>query len=132
MTTIAALRGATAMTPGSRVVELGVPPAWMADGVCATGEHDPDIWFADPASPDGMLAKELCFSCPVVLTCRAWARNSNEGTHEQNGIWGGGDFNDERTRCDNGHWETESSRNRSDECRRCVADRQATRRRKAA
>ena len=121
---------ATAVTPSSRIIELGKPPAWQAEGVCSTGDYDPDLWFADPHSPEGLLAKELCFSCPVLLTCRAFARHSNEGTYEESGLWGGGDFNADWTRCANGHWETPESRNSNDESRRCVADRQ--RRRRAA
>lgn len=121
-----------AVTTSSRVVDLGVPPAWMAEGVCSNGDHDPDLWFADPHSPDGMLAKELCFSCPMLLTCRAYAAHSNEGGFEESGIWGGGDFNADWTRCENGHWEAPGSRNKNDECRGCMAARQRKRRLQAA
>lgn len=60
---------------------------WQARGVCRSGSYDPDMW-----SPIGRnhaelaeLAKDICFDCPVMIMCGAWALEK----HEAHGVWGG-------------------------------------------
>lgn len=116
-----------ALTPSSIITELHRPEPWTEDGNCLL--EDPDLWHADPHSREGVRARELCFSCPVKLTCREAA----EARGEQFGIWGGEDFNDpEQTRCQNGHWEDENSRSARGRCLACRADASRAYRKRAA
>jgi hypothetical protein len=44
---------------------------WLADALCRTQQHDPDLWFAD-TTQDRALALHLCRNhCPVLQQCAA-------------------------------------------------------------
>jgi WhiB family redox-sensing transcriptional regulator len=70
------------------------PPDWHADAKCAT--LDPaasDVYFFGvddeerPALPPAAVSKarEICYSCPALLSCLTWALEQQEAF----GIWGG-------------------------------------------
>ena len=61
------------------------PPAWALNGVCASGEHSPELWFADHDSKEQRLAIALCNTCPVKRLCGQRARQ----LHERHGVWAG-------------------------------------------
>jgi WhiB family redox-sensing transcriptional regulator len=48
-------------------------PNWRADAVCRM--HDPEIWFPISAADTRTvtLAKDICWTCPVVAECSAWS-----------------------------------------------------------
>ena len=61
--------------------------AWMVDGVCV---GQTAVFFAPPGErPEAREAREgrarsICHTCPVLTTCRTWARSNREY-----GFWGG-------------------------------------------
>lgn len=61
---------------------LPVPPAWMAEGVCA--QTDPDAFFPEKGVPAN-AAKAVCADCPVREMCLQYALENDE----RYGIWGG-------------------------------------------
>lgn len=62
---------------------------WRDDGLCRNPVLDPELWH--PAGTTGHWAvqignaKQICFACPVLTTCRQWALDNRE----PHGIWGG-------------------------------------------
>jgi WhiB family redox-sensing transcriptional regulator len=61
---------------------LPVPPAWMAEAVCAS--VDPETFFPDKG-PVPVQVKAICNACPVSSECLEFAITNGE----QWGIWGG-------------------------------------------
>jgi len=60
-------------------------PDWKAEGaICATGNHDPDMWFSNVTALIAS-AKELCQGCPVRQECYDYGRDKGM----MYGIWGG-------------------------------------------
>ncbi|MGH8910534.1 MAG: helix-turn-helix domain-containing protein [Egibacteraceae bacterium] len=44
-------------------------PHWERQAACATGGHDPDLWW--PATPAAVeAARQVCAGCPVIGDCR--------------------------------------------------------------
>lgn len=60
---------------------------WQKNGLCRTGEYDPEIWMPEGRTMerDAEVAKDICYDCPVMLECGKWALD----THEVHGVWGG-------------------------------------------
>lgn len=60
---------------------------WQARGLCRSGAYDPNLW--SPIGPNheeiAERAKDVCFDCPVMIQCGAWALDK----HEAHGVWGG-------------------------------------------
>ncbi|KAB7850351.1 WhiB family transcriptional regulator [Streptomyces mobaraensis] len=60
---------------------------WRRDAACQG--HDPELFFPigtdAPAMRQTEQAKAVCFGCPVIDACRAWALD----THQDHGVWGG-------------------------------------------
>lgn len=55
------------------------------DANCASGEHDPDMWFPDPTD-DYRQAVEVCMAaCPLREACLEAALTRRE----PDGVWGG-------------------------------------------
>lgn len=42
-------------------------PEWMRHGLCGSGEHDPELWFAK--GDDSARAQRICRDCPVKRDC---------------------------------------------------------------
>ena len=71
----------------------GASEAWMADAACRGTIHKPedDLWFHPDgmgditAAPREVLAKAVCWRCPVRDQCLSYAL----ATHQQHGVWGG-------------------------------------------
>jgi WhiB family redox-sensing transcriptional regulator len=67
--------------------------AWSARAACRGSAH---LFFAPDRERPGRrarrerVARSLCLTCPVMLACRAWARE-----HREYGFWGG-ESEDER------------------------------------
>lgn len=55
---------------------------WQAQAACRG--HDPDLWFAPSNSVEGLEARRVCASCPVIEECAAQAH----ADHEVWGTWG--------------------------------------------
>lgn len=62
-------------------IELGIQPAWMANGLCR--EIDPDLFFPEPGD-EAPYAKAVCRACDVETECLAYAMNDLT----LQGIWG--------------------------------------------
>jgi len=54
-------------------------PEWMAQGACAG--HPESLWFG----PHTVKAREVCRSCPVIVTCGQYAMDERL----DHGVWGG-------------------------------------------
>jgi WhiB family redox-sensing transcriptional regulator len=53
---------------------------------CHSPEHDPDWWWPETANDSCIpIAVAICFQCPVVDKCLAYAIEARE----REGIWGG-------------------------------------------
>ncbi|MEW2386606.1 WhiB family transcriptional regulator, partial [Micromonospora sp. NPDC047707] len=57
----------------------------------ACRSHDTDLFFPGPATGGEMRrqiaqAKQICFTCPLLHPCRAWALN--QPAQHLHGIWG--------------------------------------------
>ena len=60
------------------------PPAWMAEGICAT--IDPDFWFPERGKwTQSAEAQAICHTCPVREQCLDYAVEHKERW----GVWGG-------------------------------------------
>ena len=60
--------------------------AWMVDGLCHSGEHDPDLWFAEPSEVTKIKkATSICDQCPVKQTCLEYSKTIGA----EYGVWGG-------------------------------------------
>jgi hypothetical protein len=48
---------------------------WMSEGACASGDHDPSLWFPEKGeAARAGIAKKICNTeCPVRDTCREYA-----------------------------------------------------------
>lgn len=66
-----------------RVAPLNQRPSWMAWASCAF--VDPDLWYPHDKGDPGVVAKRICYSCPVREECLEYAL-ANDESH---GIWGG-------------------------------------------
>lgn len=67
-------------------------PKWAREGLCATGDHDRELWF--PETPgQATKARQVCATCPVVGDCRdAFLTAPVVGLARQEmdrGIWAG-------------------------------------------
>ncbi len=60
---------------------MGEYPEFDGSQVCA--QTDPDLWFPTSEKQTGRLAKNLCRSCPWVISCLEYSLR-----HEVVGIWG--------------------------------------------
>jgi WhiB family transcriptional regulator, redox-sensing transcriptional regulator len=64
-------------------------PGWQVFGAC--NNEDPELFFPVSELDYGPVllqvedAKNVCYRCPVIDSCRSWALNAQE----QHGIWGG-------------------------------------------
>ena len=65
---------------------------WSHQAPCASGEHDPELWWPKKGD-DGLAARRICAGCPVVGDCRdhflgqptsGWKRQELD-----RGIWAG-------------------------------------------
>lgn len=62
------------------------PLEWMTDGLCSSGQFDPDLWFAGQDDhPSTAQALSVCGQCPVRQTCLEYALDERW----LYGIWGG-------------------------------------------
>jgi WhiB family transcriptional regulator, redox-sensing transcriptional regulator len=74
-------------TPVFHVVEADPEvafPEMTGDEPCRT--TDPEEWFPEQGD-NGLTAKRMCLSCPVLVQCRSWALANPSLTDF--GIWGG-------------------------------------------
>ncbi len=67
---------------------------WRHEAICR--DEDPELFFPlgdkflDTSNPNSPLARQIaqaksvCYGCPVIYDCRAWARAAGVS-----GIWGG-------------------------------------------
>jgi WhiB family redox-sensing transcriptional regulator len=62
-------------------------PKWMDRAVCASGEHDPELWWPHRGQ-NAAAARQLCATCPVVGDCRDHFTGL-PGKFQQDGIWAG-------------------------------------------
>jgi Transcription factor WhiB len=55
--------------------------------LCRSGLHDPNLWYPDAPNAEKKSAEPIktCYTCPVMVQCRAWALTK----HEIYGVWGG-------------------------------------------
>lgn len=61
---------------------------WRDEALCATGEHDPDMWFPEGGDwRPALQARAICQFCPVRMQCMAEAMSMPP--RECMGIWGG-------------------------------------------
>ena len=60
---------------------------WQNQGLCRSGRHDPNLWYPDAPNSEVKSAEpiKICYTCPVIDQCRAWALTK----HEVFGVWGG-------------------------------------------
>lgn len=58
------------------------PGEWVVAAACAANVY-PDLWFPPPYAR-GAEAKQICYTCPVINQCLAYAL-----THHEAGVWGG-------------------------------------------
>jgi len=56
---------------------------WQTRALCRY--EDPEVFFPNQGSSDGIRAKAICNACPVVEECRAYAL----ANRESHGVWGG-------------------------------------------
>lgn len=59
-------------------------PDWQKRGKCGTGEYQPDLWHM-PGAQNEADAKAICYTCPVMETCRIYSLTKPEPW----GVWGG-------------------------------------------
>jgi len=83
----------TTLTPDQVLAtEATHDPKWGQRASCASGEHDPDLWFPETHA-QATKARQLCVTCPVVGDCRdAFLDTSVVGLARQEmdrGIWAG-------------------------------------------
>ena len=64
--------------------------AWIAWPLCATGQVDPDWFFASRGTPEYRAAKALCSRCPLQRTCAEFAMRADIPY----GVFGGMDGHD--------------------------------------
>ncbi|WP_312870613.1 WhiB family transcriptional regulator [Streptomyces himalayensis] len=67
---------------------LPAAPDWHGNSLCSGPEYDGqrDMWFPKQTSTDEIReAKSVCYRCPVIRECLAWAFQHGE----DRGIWGG-------------------------------------------
>lgn len=70
---------------------VSAPPAeqleWELKGLCRSGRYDPDLWSPSGRSFEkrSQAAIDICYDCPVMLSCAKWALEK----HEEHGVWGG-------------------------------------------
>lgn len=74
------------------VAEVLATPAtgatrWMDRAVCASGEHDPELWWPERGQP-AKPARLLCADCPVLGDCRDHF-TALPGRLQQAGVWAG-------------------------------------------
>lgn len=55
---------------------------WMRKAICS--QTDPELFFP-PKGGNAAPAKRVCFRCPVIVECRAYALSRTD----LDGIWGG-------------------------------------------
>jgi len=60
---------------------------WAQRAACV--DSDPDLFFpvgtTGPAERETLAAKQVCFRCPVIDECLAWALDTGQAS----GVWGG-------------------------------------------
>lgn len=79
------------LDPGAPTTSKTTEPT---EPICSDqGDHDPDMWFPVASKDDG-IARRLCQTCPVQLSCLRWALHSGE----KYGIWGSINFETETER----------------------------------
>lgn len=61
---------------------------WQERAACREPGVDPD-WFFSTEDDIQELAKRVCYGCPVRYDCLEYAKTSNDGRNEREGIWGG-------------------------------------------
>ncbi len=74
---------------GSGGPSLPVPPAWMADALCA--QTDPEAFYPDKGGSN-LAAKKICRRCEVAAECLDYALaedNMSTDHWSQYGVWGG-------------------------------------------
>lgn len=60
--------------------------AWQLKGLCRSKRYNPDMWSPfENHEERAEYAKDVCYDCPVMLTCATWALDH----HEVHGVWGG-------------------------------------------
>ncbi|MFE7442377.1 WhiB family transcriptional regulator [Streptomyces chartreusis] len=59
-------------------------PEMTGDEPCRT--TDPEEWFPEQGV-NGLIAKRMCLSCPILAQCRSWALANPQLADF--GIWGG-------------------------------------------
>ncbi|MFF2571158.1 WhiB family transcriptional regulator [Streptomyces sp. NPDC058084] len=74
------------------LAELEAHPHWPLRSCAVTNELgeplvDPDLFYKPGASSE-KAAKDVCFTCPLVLACRDYALGGS-GWWESDGVWGG-------------------------------------------
>jgi len=74
--------------PGLAVAWPHRLPAELAErGLCASGRHDPEVWFPEATDKLGIeRAIWFCRSCPVIAACREHVLAAPGPVH---GVWGG-------------------------------------------
>lgn len=70
------------MTPQGEDLSSEPPQPWMADAICHS--VDPELWFPTKGRSD-KPAKRVCYQCPPVADCAAYALDRPE----LDGVWGG-------------------------------------------
>ena len=56
------------------------------DAACHDPQHDPEWWWPNSAADSSIpVAIAICFGCPLIDKCLAYALQA----HEREGIWGG-------------------------------------------
>lgn len=73
-----------ASTPSQDATKAMTPPAWAADGVCASPQYSPELWHPRYISEERQ-AIALCHTCPMLAACDKWATDNDERW----GVWGG-------------------------------------------
>ena len=65
---------------------IGLDENWETRGSCRNNKYHPDLWFPTKNEEfTTQLAIKICFSCPVIMECRA----TSIARGEKNGVWGG-------------------------------------------
>lgn len=61
---------------------------WAArpDLACLTADVDPEVFFPEKGARTSN-AKAICYQCPALVECRAWALDQNP--YGLYGVWGG-------------------------------------------
>jgi hypothetical protein len=69
-----------------RPPDLPRMPAELRAGLCASGEHDPDLWTSS-SHAERAQAKAICATCPALEACRDWSLSLS--VWDTSAIWGG-------------------------------------------